>query len=39
MESFAITHPMDINARGGSYGTPLNVAFVKGEIDIALGQI
>ena len=29
MERFAITHPMDVNARVGSRGTPLNAALVK----------
>jgi ankyrin repeat protein len=39
MEQFAITHPTDVNARGGSRGTPLNAAGVKGEIDIALALL
>ena len=35
-EYLAKTHPKDVNARGGSYVTPLNVACVKGEINTAL---
>ena len=39
MECFTITHPMDVNARGGSRRTPLNAALIKGEIDITLALL
>ncbi|KAI9451379.1 hypothetical protein BJY52DRAFT_1175085 [Lactarius psammicola] len=35
VEHLTLTHPTDVNARGGNYGTPLNAAFVKGEVEIA----
>jgi len=35
VEHLNITRPTDVNAWGGSYGTPLNVAFGKGEVETA----
>ena len=33
------TYPTDVNAQGGSFGTALNAAFDKGEVDIALALL
>jgi ankyrin repeat protein len=35
VDHLTITHPMDINAIGGTNGTPMNAAFIKQEVDIA----
>ena len=34
VEHLIITHPQDINARGGFHSTPLHAAVVKGNVDI-----
>ena len=34
VQHLIVTHPGDINARGGYHGTPLHAAIIKGNIDI-----
>jgi len=36
MERLLTAHTQDLNAEGGAYGAPLNVALAKGHLDIAL---
>jgi len=39
VEHLAITHPADVNAKGGNYGTPFNAASAKGELDVCLALL
>jgi len=36
VERLLTTHPQDLNAEGGNWGSPLNAALAKGNLDIAL---
>jgi ankyrin repeat protein len=35
IEHLAMTHPGDVNGGGGHYGTPLNAALAKGDLNVA----
>ena len=39
VDIFTHTYPTDVNAQGGSFGTALNAAFDKGEVEIALALL
>ena len=39
MDHLTLNHQTDVNAHGGSFGTALNAAFDKGEVEIALALL
>ena len=39
VEHLALAHPTDVNADGGSNGTPLNAALIKQDVEIALALL
>ena len=39
LDILTLTHPMDVNAQGGIFGTALSAAFDKGEVKIALALL